>query len=132
MHASHSIGHSFDYRLNQIIPRLTSDELLNNSGLGNEIGFYIFAYPPEEELEVRKLRATGQRRNKRIAVALQDGHQAEHHHMKNTLTILLLISFQGLCRASIGTAVTATTKIALHRGSTRELQIGENGPQPHP
>ena len=40
-------------RLNKIIPRLTSDELLNNQGLGNEIGFYIFDYPPEHELEVR-------------------------------------------------------------------------------
>jgi hypothetical protein len=40
-------------RLNKIIPRLTSDELLNNQGLGNEIGFYIFDYPPEYELEVR-------------------------------------------------------------------------------
>lgn len=45
---------SFTYRLNQIIPRITSDEFLNNSGLGNEIGFYIFDYPPEKELEVRK------------------------------------------------------------------------------
>ena len=54
MHGSHSIRASFDERLNQIIPRLTSDELLNNSGLGNEIGFYIFDYPPEKELEVRK------------------------------------------------------------------------------
>ncbi|NOQ47086.1 MAG: DUF1788 domain-containing protein, partial [Desulfobulbaceae bacterium] len=40
-------------RLNKIIPRLTSDKLLNNQGLGNEIGFYIFDYPPENELEVR-------------------------------------------------------------------------------
>lgn len=40
-------------RLNKIIPRLTSDELLHNRGLGNEIGFYIFDYPPESELEVR-------------------------------------------------------------------------------
>jgi hypothetical protein len=44
---------SFQERLNRIIPRLTSDELLSNSGLGNEIGFYIFDYPPEKELEVR-------------------------------------------------------------------------------
>jgi len=40
-------------RLNRVIPRLTSDEFLNNQGLGNEIGFYIFDYPPEYELEVR-------------------------------------------------------------------------------
>ncbi|NCB40063.1 MAG: DUF1788 domain-containing protein [Erysipelotrichia bacterium] len=44
----------FDSRLNQILPRLTSPELLTNSGLGNEIGFYIFDYPPEKELLVRE------------------------------------------------------------------------------
>lgn len=44
----------FDNRLNQILPRLTSPELLTNSGLGNEIGFYIFDYPPEKELVVRE------------------------------------------------------------------------------
>jgi len=41
-------------RLNQILPRITSKELLNNEGLGNEIGFYIFDYDPANELEVRK------------------------------------------------------------------------------
>jgi len=40
-------------RLNKILPRLESREFLEGSGLGNEIGFYIFDYPPEEELAVR-------------------------------------------------------------------------------
>ncbi len=40
-------------RLNKIMDRIQSPELLSNSGLGNEIGFYIFDYPPEEELVVR-------------------------------------------------------------------------------
>lgn len=44
---------NFYERLNQIKTRLASPELLNNSGLGNEIGFYIFDYPPEQELAVR-------------------------------------------------------------------------------
>jgi len=44
---------SFKNRLDKIIDRLTSDELLSNAGLGNEIGFYIFDYPPEYELETR-------------------------------------------------------------------------------
>lgn len=39
-------------RLNRVLPRLQSSDLLNNKGLGNEIGFYIFDYPPEHELEV--------------------------------------------------------------------------------
>lgn len=41
-------------RLNQILPRITSNELLNNEGIGNEIGFYIFDYDPKDELKVRE------------------------------------------------------------------------------
>lgn len=44
---------TFEERLNQILPKLTSKELLNNHGLGNEIGFWVFDYPPEFELEMR-------------------------------------------------------------------------------
>lgn len=40
-------------RLNKIIERLESREFLENKGLGNEIGFYIFDYPAEDELRVR-------------------------------------------------------------------------------
>ena len=43
----------FRTRLNKIADRLSSDDLLSNKGLGNEIGFWIFDYPPERELEVR-------------------------------------------------------------------------------
>ena len=45
---------SFEERLYQILPRITSDEFLSGHGLGNEIAFFIFDYPPEEELRVRK------------------------------------------------------------------------------
>ena len=44
----------FKNRLDKILKRITSDELLSNTGLGNEIGFHIFDYPPEYELEVRE------------------------------------------------------------------------------
>ena len=44
---------TFDERLNQILPRITSPEFLANKGLGNEIGFWIFDYPPERELDMR-------------------------------------------------------------------------------
>ena len=40
-------------RLNKILPRIISDEFLSGSGIGNEIAFYIFDYPPEDELLVR-------------------------------------------------------------------------------
>lgn len=48
------MSEEFYKRLNQIKDRLSSPELLRNSGLGNEIGFYIFDYPPEYELKVRE------------------------------------------------------------------------------
>lgn len=44
---------TFEERLNQILPRITSPEFLANKGLGNEIGFWIFDYPPERELDLR-------------------------------------------------------------------------------
>lgn len=44
---------SFDERLNQILPRVTSRDFLDSKGLGNEIGFWVFDYPPEREMNVR-------------------------------------------------------------------------------
>ena len=44
---------SFEERLNQILPKISSNEFLNSKGLGNEIGFWIFDYPPEREMEMR-------------------------------------------------------------------------------
>ena len=44
---------TLEERLNQILPRITSRDFLDSKGLGNEIGFWIFDYPPERELEVR-------------------------------------------------------------------------------
>ena len=41
-------------RLDQILPKVTAPEFLSASGLGNEIPFFIFDYPPEDELVVRK------------------------------------------------------------------------------
>jgi len=45
---------SFIDRLNMILPRITEDGFLQKKGLGNEIPFYIFDYPPEEELKMRE------------------------------------------------------------------------------
>ena len=42
------------YRLNKILPKLTSDDFLSARGIGNEIAFYIFDYPPEDERRVRE------------------------------------------------------------------------------
>ena len=40
-------------RLNKILPLVISDGFLGGTGIGNEIAFYIFDYPPEHELRVR-------------------------------------------------------------------------------
>ena len=47
------MNEAFKQRLNQIVDRLLSPELFEKSGLGGEIRFYIFDYPPEMELVVR-------------------------------------------------------------------------------
>lgn len=44
---------SLTERLNKILPRITSKDFLTSKGLGNEIGFWVFDYPAERELEIR-------------------------------------------------------------------------------
>ncbi|WP_350357502.1 DUF1788 domain-containing protein [Paraburkholderia fungorum] len=44
---------SFEERLNHILPRLASPDVLDNRGAGGEIGFWIFDYPPENEMQMR-------------------------------------------------------------------------------
>lgn len=41
-------------RLNRIPEKILSQEFLQGQGLGNEIGFWIFDYAPEHELQVRE------------------------------------------------------------------------------
>ena len=40
---------SIHQRLDELLPKLKNARLLNNSGIGNEIGFYIFDYDAEYE-----------------------------------------------------------------------------------
>lgn len=41
-------------RLDKILSKITSDDFFKGMGLGNELAFYIFDYPAEEELKVRE------------------------------------------------------------------------------
>jgi hypothetical protein len=41
-------------RLNALLPALQSPRLLGNQGIGNEIGFYIFDYDPQDEPVVQQ------------------------------------------------------------------------------
>jgi len=50
--ATSLMNESLKDRLNKIMDRIQSPALLSNFGLGNEIGFYIFDYPPEDELVI--------------------------------------------------------------------------------
>ena len=45
---------SFEQRLDKVYERITSDTFLSGTGIGAEIPFYIFDYPPAEELHVRE------------------------------------------------------------------------------
>ena len=45
---------NLDERLDQILPKVIGDDFLTGKGLGNEIGFWIFDYQPQDELSVRK------------------------------------------------------------------------------
>jgi len=45
---------NFNNRLNKTLPTITSSEFLSHKGLGNEIPFHVFDYPPEEELRMRE------------------------------------------------------------------------------
>mgnify|MGYP001201175329 CR=1 FL=1 len=44
---------SIKERLDKILPELRKESFMENKGLGNEIGFYIFDYDPEDEMLVR-------------------------------------------------------------------------------
>ncbi len=39
--------------LEKLLPKIKTKEFMENRGLGNELGFYIFDYPPEDELFIR-------------------------------------------------------------------------------
>ena len=54
-------------RLNQILPRVTSESFLSSEGIGNEIACYIFDYPAQDELRVRE------------HIQLMIGRLASHH-----------------------------------------------------
>lgn len=44
----------FEERLNKILPKITSESFLKSRGLGNEIGFWVFDYPAEREMDMRE------------------------------------------------------------------------------
>jgi len=45
---------TFEERLDRIEPMIKKPSFRQNKGLGNEVGYYIFDYPPEKEMLVRE------------------------------------------------------------------------------
>ena len=45
---------SIHERLDELERKMRDDQFRSNTGLGNEVGYYVFDYEPEEELIVRK------------------------------------------------------------------------------
>lgn len=45
---------NLDERLDQILPKILSEDFLAGKGLGNEIGFWVFDYLPKDELAIRR------------------------------------------------------------------------------
>ncbi|MGD1214962.1 MAG: hypothetical protein ABR861_08240 [Terriglobales bacterium] len=54
LHSGVAMSDLLTERLNKILPRVVSNDFLKGTGIGNEIAFYIFDYPPEDELRVRE------------------------------------------------------------------------------
>lgn len=48
------MNEALESRLGQVVQKLASQDFLSGKGLGNEVPFYIFDYPAEEELRVRE------------------------------------------------------------------------------
>ena len=46
--------HRLQERLNSILPKITDNSFLKSERLGNEIPFYAFDYPPEQESTVKE------------------------------------------------------------------------------
>jgi len=40
-------------RLDQIVDKISQEDFLQNKGLSNEVGFYVFCYEPKDEMVVR-------------------------------------------------------------------------------
>jgi len=54
MYTGVTVDEKLQARLDQIFDKITTTDFVSGKGLGNEIAFYIFDYPPEQEITVRK------------------------------------------------------------------------------
>ncbi len=81
-------------RLNHLFDRIASASFLNSQGIGNEIAFYIFDYPPKEELAVRQHVA---RLVDRLKGAPQDIRPASVNLFRLVIDFLKELGFLDMC-----------------------------------
>jgi len=116
-------------RMNRILPRITSAELLSSEGIGNEIACYIFDYPAQEEMRVRE------------HLELMMGRLASHHrelrvlHLNLLDVILAYLKQRGLLDKALGlqatkhdAAVVRALKGPLTAEKLRDFIAAEHAP----
>lgn len=83
-------------KLDQIEAEINKESFQQNKGLGNEVGYYVFDYPAEEELRVRNHLAYLKKRNKPDI----SGFELEIYDLYDMMIDYL--EKEGLLEASIG------------------------------
>ncbi|MCA9633382.1 MAG: DUF1788 domain-containing protein [Myxococcales bacterium] len=119
-------------RLNQILPRITSEAFLSSEGIGNEIACYIFDYPARDELRVRE------------HIELMLSHMASHHsslrvlHLNLLDVVLAYLKKRGLFEKALAmhakkgdAAVLRALKGPLAAEKIREFIASEHAPADH-
>ena len=119
-------------RLNQILPRITSEAFLSSEGIGNEIACYIFDYPARDELLVRE------------HIQRMRSHLASHHgglrvlHLNLLDVVLAYLRKRGLfekalkLQASKGDAAALRAlKGPLAAAKIRDFIASEHAPAEH-
>lgn len=119
-------------RLNQILPRITSDAFRSSEGIGNEIACYIFDYQAEDELQVRS------------HIDLMLGRLASHHSELSVLHLDLFdvvidyLKQRGLLDKALqmqqtkgDPAVLQALKGPLAAEKIRDFIASEHNPQDH-
>ena len=119
-------------RLNQIVPRITSEAFLSSEGIGNEIACYIFDYPAQEELKVRE------------HIRMMTDRLASHHsdlrvlHLNLLDVVLAYLNKRGLFDKVLrmeatkdATAVLRALKGPLAAEKLRDFIAAEHHPADH-
>ena len=119
-------------RLNRIESVITSRRFLNSKGLGNEIAFYIFDYPPEEELEIRdfvdNLVANLKKRQTSLRIAYHNLFKLLVNYLKQRRLLEPALKMQ---KENGNTAILKALKGPLHESKIASEFVGAIKPEGH-